>query len=203
MTQCGLGAWIDALQIVPSIAGCQDHTRAFSGRHEGVRGHRRAMHEVPRPQLTFLIFDYRADTRPSGSGSPPELTLRGRGRTGRPGGTTRIVNPALGFTYSVRSGRPRSTKSSDSKMQTPPLHSSFVTQAASAVLTTNQPGVTGASPEPTLSSRASVHVPSCVVDRTTLARRRASTAARGHLLRIEMGQLRRIRHNPESTPPPR
>jgi hypothetical protein len=73
---------------------------------------------------------------------------------GRPGRSTRRANPASGFTYSLRSGRPRKTKSSDSKMQQACVASLFI-QAASRALTTNHPTVTGVRPDSTGSSRAS------------------------------------------------
>src|SRR5215212_9798892 len=73
---------------------------------------------------------------------------------GRPGRSTRRANPAPGFTYSLRSGRPRRTNSSDSKMEQASVASLFI-HAASPALTTNHPGVTGARPDSTDSSRAS------------------------------------------------
>jgi hypothetical protein len=73
---------------------------------------------------------------------------------GRPGRSTRRTNPAPGLTYWLRSGRPRKTKSSDSKMQQACVASLFI-QAASRALTTNHPTVTGVRPDSTGSSRAS------------------------------------------------
>src|SRR5215210_2662778 len=73
---------------------------------------------------------------------------------GRPGRRTRMAKPAPGFAYSLRSGRPRRTNSSDSKMAHASVASLFI-QAASPALTTNHPAVTGARPDSTGSSRAS------------------------------------------------
>jgi hypothetical protein len=62
--------------------------------------------------------------------------------------------PSWGKCCSSSSGRSRRTRPSDWKTQAAPK-TSFRTHAARRTLTTNQPGLTGASPEPTSWRRAS------------------------------------------------
>ena len=45
------------LEIVAAIARGEDHARPCRPSRRSVCGHRRAMHEVPRPQVPFLVFD--------------------------------------------------------------------------------------------------------------------------------------------------
>src|SRR4051794_17385921 len=73
---------------------------------------------------------------------------------GLPGSSTASVNPTCSNCCGSSSGRCESTRPLLSKTQRPP-NASFRSHAASATLTTNQPGLTGASPEPTSSSLAS------------------------------------------------
>ncbi len=72
---------------------------------------------------------------------------------GLPGSSTASVNPVCGKCCGGTPGRPCSTRSVLSNTQRPP-NASWRTHAASAALTTNHPGLTGASPEPTSSNRA-------------------------------------------------
>src|SRR3954462_2322583 len=94
---------------------------------------------------------------------------------GLPGSSTASVNPTCSNCCGSSSGRSESTRPLLSKTQRPP-NASFRSHAASATLTTNQPGLAGARPEPTSSSLASSTA-------TVSPRRRApgSRARRGSL----------------------
>src|ERR1035437_843313 len=73
---------------------------------------------------------------------------------GLPGSSTASVNPICGNIWGSTSGRSTSTRGLPSNAQRLP-NASLWAHADSATLTTNQPGVTGARPDPTSSSRAS------------------------------------------------
>ena len=73
---------------------------------------------------------------------------------GFPGSSTASVNPTCANIRGSRSARSPSTRGLLSKTQRPP-NASLRNHAASATLTTNQPSLTGARPEPTASKRAS------------------------------------------------
>src|SRR4051794_30028419 len=77
---------------------------------------------------------------------------------GLPGSSAASVNPVLPKCSGCRSGRSASTRSVLSNPHRPP-NASCRTHAASPALTTNHPGVVGASPDPTSSSRASSNIP--------------------------------------------
>lgn len=136
----------EGLVVEVPVPGTQEHARTVARPDEGVCRPGRAMHEVPGTEVTFLILVISthspARTRKSSStDSAWYMPLD------RPGWSTRRANPAPGLTYSVRSGRPLSTKSSDSKMQQASVASLF-SQTPSRALSTNHPAVTGVRPDP-------------------------------------------------------
>jgi hypothetical protein len=96
-----LGSWFHQLGIVATVSRGEDHAWPCFLGDERVRGHRRAVHEVPCPQVSFLVFDdehtlAHQDEEVSctdSAGREPRVARR----------NDAIVNPAFA-SYAVRSG---------------------------------------------------------------------------------------------------
>ena len=113
----------------------------------------RAVDEVPGPQLALLLLD---DQQARAREHEEVLLARlGVVHAGRLAGLEHRQREAeLLEICGSSSGRSASTRPLLSNTQRPPK-ASWRSHAASPTLTTNQPGLTGARPEPTSSSRAS------------------------------------------------
>ena len=159
-------------------ANHEDHARVIPGADEGVRGSRRTMNEVPRPEWAALPFDEQHAL------ACEEQTLLTR---------LGVVEAAWLAGLQHRQGASEIRKRDRIEIGTPAQHgpvglehatrpnASLASQAASRTLTTNHPSVVGARPESRRLEVRFVNHSFPPRRQGTAAGCRASVSTRGHL----------------------